>query len=189
MATNRRVVKKEGADFYPTPSWGTKVLAHHELFYGTILEPACGNGAMSEVLKEMYGTDVISSDLYDRGYGTPNIDFLETDIYSGGVIDNVVTNPPFNIAEQFLEKSLQITSKKVCMLLRLAFVESAGRYKRVFNINPPSRVWVFSERLTMYPEGERTGGGGTTAYGWFVWDKNASNRTTEMKWFPTGYKE
>jgi hypothetical protein len=48
-------------------------------------------------------------------------------------------------------------------------------------------VWVFSERITFYPSGALKRGTGTTAYAWFVWDKQAPNGT-ELKWFQPGYK-
>jgi hypothetical protein len=46
---------------------------------------------------------------------------------------------------------------------------------------------VFSERITFYPSGIEPKGSGTTAYAWFVWDKDAAGRT-ELKWFKPGYK-
>ena len=44
-------------------------------FRGDIYEPCCGQGHISKVLIEN-GYNVFSSDLVDRGYGTPRIDFL-----------------------------------------------------------------------------------------------------------------
>ena len=54
-------------------------------------------------------------------------------------------------------------------------------------MTPPSRVWVFSERITFYPKGVVTAGSGTTAYAWFVWDK-AHSGPTELAWLKPGYK-
>ena len=52
---------------------------------------------------------------------------------------------------------------------------------------PPSRVWVFSERITFFPSGVEPKGSGTTAYAWLGWDKDAPG-STELKWFEPGYK-
>ena len=112
---------------------------------------------MSKVLEET-GCAVPSSDLYDRGYGEVDLDFLTSTRHA----DNIVSNPPFNCAE--------------------GFVASAVRHAR-----KPSRVWVFSERITFYPTGATVTGTGTTAYAWFVWDKDAPGRT-ELKWFKPGYR-
>lgn len=64
----KRFADLDGPDFYPTPAWATYALIDNERFTGDIWEPACGDGAMSEVLART-GNTVISSDLYDRGYG------------------------------------------------------------------------------------------------------------------------
>jgi hypothetical protein len=55
---------------------GHACLIDNEKFKGDIWESACGNGAMSDVL-EQTGRGVISSDLFDRGYGEAGVDFLE----------------------------------------------------------------------------------------------------------------
>lgn len=163
--TMKRLADANGADFYPTPKWATHALILNEPFYGSVWEPCCGNGAMSEVIKTWH--PVMSSDLFDRGYGETGHDFLT----SNRRADNIITNPPYAQAEAFVTKALQCANKKVAMLLRLAFLEGSGRAGGLFKHTPPSRVLVFSERITFYPNGERTGGGGTMAYAWFIWDK------------------
>lgn len=181
--TVKRFADLDGPDFFPTPAWATHALIDNEDFRGDIWEPACGNGAMSDVL-EMTGNKVISSDLYDRGYGEGDLDFLE----SRRRAPNIVTNPPYNAAEGFVEAGLERAGRKFALLLRLAFLEGANRQRTIFTDAPPSRVWVFSERITFYPAGAVQKGTGTTAYAWFVWDKEASGGT-ELRWFKPGYKK
>jgi hypothetical protein len=65
-------------------------------------------------------------------------------------------------------------------------LEGAKRANTIFSRNPPSRVWVFSERITFYPAGAVQKGTGTTAYAWFVWGKGAG--PTELKWLKPSYK-
>jgi hypothetical protein len=180
--TTKRFADLNGPDFFPTPSWATEALVDNESFDGDMWECACGNGAMSEVL-ECHTPNIYSSDLYDRGYGEAGIDFLASEKR----FDNIVTNPPYNAAEGFVRSGLELANRKFALLLRLAFLEGANRQRTVFSTNPPSRVWVFSERITFYPAGAEVKGSGTTAYAWFVWDKDAPNRT-ELKWFKPGYK-
>ena len=167
---------------FPTPAWATHALISNAHFAGNIWEPACGDGAMSRVL-ETTGASVLSTDLFDRGYGDVGIDFLKADHSA----DNIVTNPPYNSAEAFVEAGLLQARQKVALLLRLAFVEGANRQKTIFAKTPPTRIWVFSERITFYPAGAVQKGSGTTAYAWFVWDKQDIGKT-EMKWLPLGYK-
>ena len=180
--TTKRFADLDGADFYPTPRWATYALLDNEPFNGDVWECACGDGAMTEVLAEG-GYRVHSSDLYDRGYGEVGIDFLTAKRRHS----NIITNPPYNSAEGFVASGLRNAQSKFALLLRLAFLESAHRANTIFHEKPPSRVWVFSERITFYPKSAVRAGSGTTAYAWFVWDKGHSG-PTELAWFKPGYK-
>ena len=193
MPTTKRRVDSDGPDFYPTPEWVTQALLQVEQFKGVILEPACGDGAITRGL-EAAGHEVKSSDLYDRGFGLCGRDFL---LRNPGKlqVENIVTNPPYNLAEKFVLKALELTKYKVALFLRLAFLESITRYDSIFSKIPPARIWVFSERVTMYPSGQQTAGSGTTAYAWFVWDSLSSRRGytaseagTQLGWIPPGSK-
>jgi hypothetical protein len=181
--TLKRFADLEGPDFFPTPEWATYALIDNEPFEGSIWEPACGDGAMVRVL-ETTGNQVDASDLYDRGYGQPGIDFLK----ASRLVDNIITNPPYNAAEGFVQAGIAQSRRKMALLLRLAFLEGGNRQRTIFATTPPARVWVFSERITFYPAGAIRRGSGTTAYAWFVWDKQATGTTTELKWLPLGYK-
>jgi hypothetical protein len=181
--TTKRRADLDGPDFYPTPRWATIALMDNERFNGEVWECACGDGAMAEVIAG-FGNPVISSDLYDRGYGETGHDFMTTERRHS----NIITNPPFNSAEGFVARGLQAADRKFALLLRLAFLESAHRANTIFHKSPPSRVWVFSERITFYMKGAQVAGSGTTAYAWFVWDKDHTGRT-ELEVFKPGYKE
>lgn len=180
--TLKRFADLDGPDYFPTPRWATHALIDNERFEGDIWECACGDGAMSRVL-ELTGSSVYSSDLYQRPYGEAGKDFLTTKRRAA----NIVTNPPYNSAEGFVKAGLEKSDRKLALLLRLAFLEGGNRNRTIFNVTPPSRVWVFSERITFYPAGARVAGSGTTAYAWFVWDKAAAPGT-ELRWFDPGYK-
>lgn len=132
---------REKDDYYPTPPEGIEALLAVERFEGLIWEPACGEGAISEVLKA-HGYEVRSTDLVDRGYGTPRVDFL----MEYQTAPNIITNPPFKLALEFCEQALALASKKVCMLVRLAFLEGQSR-KPFFETAPLARIWVFSKRI------------------------------------------
>ncbi len=179
--TMKRFADLSGPDYFPTPRWATFALIENEKFSGDIWESACGDGAMSRVLEET-GCSVPSSDLFNRGYGDHGVDFLNVERRA----DNIVTNPPYNSAEGFVAAGVRSAGRKFALLLRLAFLEGANRQRTIFSKHPPSRIWVFSERITFYPAGAVQKGTGTTAYAWFVWDKDASG--SEMRWFKPGYK-
>lgn len=167
---------REKDDFYPTPPEMTHRLLKHE-FHGslTIHEPACGNGAMSKVLED-YHHDVISSDLIDRGYGRSGVDYL---LETQRPCDYLVTNPPYKLAEKFIQKALDLGYKRHAWLLRLSFLEGQGRFDRLFSKKPFDICYVFSKRQTIWRGDEAVSGNGTTAYAWFVWDKNSNQKRVE----------
>ena len=160
-------------DFYPTPFNATKALLRVEKFDGEIWECACGDGAISKVLLE-HGYTVRSSDLINRGYGETPVDFLQP---CGRVTDNIVTNPPYCHAEEFVRTALGASRKKVAMLCKLAFLEGEKR-RRLFEATPLARVHVFSKRLTMTRNGEKMPNSGMIAFAWFVWEHGHSGRPT-----------
>lgn len=177
---------RQAEDWYVTPPECTTGILGVETFRQSIWEPACGDGAISEVLKEK-GHKVLSTDLIDRGYisGKGGMDFLKTSINPGYSFD-IVTNPPYKLAEQFIDHAHHLGAGKVAMLLRLAFLEGVGRRDRLFASRPPARVWVMSKRPTLWhgadPAGRKTTGG-ATAYAWFVWEPvKPAAAATELGW-------
>jgi hypothetical protein len=148
-------------DFYPTPSDATMALLEREKFDGNVWEPACGDGAISKLLK-LQGYDVYSTDLVDRGYGDKHFDFLN----SWELHDNIVTNPPFNIGTKFAIHSLHCARKKVAIFQKLTFLEGKERRDKLFSLNMLRNVYVFSER-----QGFGNHKGGMLAFAWFVFDK------------------
>ena len=145
--TIKRFADLSGPDFFPTPRWATFALIDNEKFSGDVWECACGDGAMSRVLKRR-APRCFSSDLYDRGYGESRLTFF----YPSRSANNIVTNPPYNCAEGFVASGVKARKKKFALLLRLAFLEGANRANTIFAKCRPPRVWVFSERITFYPK-------------------------------------
>ncbi len=156
-------------DFYATEPAAVEWLCKIEHFDGTILEPSCGAGHISRVLTAA-GYEVTSRDIADRGYGEI-ADFLSEDNtrWDG----DIITNPPYAFAQEFVEKSLEIIpeGKKVAMFLKLTFLEGKRR-ARLFEQYPPIRIWVSHSRLKCAMNGDfENTGGSATAYAWFVWQK------------------
>lgn len=148
-------------DYYPTPAAAVQALLEREPFPGRIWEPACGDGAISRFLPP----DTLSTDLVDRGYGVGGVDFLQT--YQQ--VDHVITNPPFLLAQAFVEHALTVARQKVAMLLKLNFLEGQGRYA-LWQGSPLRTVYVFPSRLSFGADGHNRGKG-LLAYAWFVWEQ------------------
>lgn len=181
-ASNHTAHERQRNDYYATEPAATEQLLLLETFRGKqILEPSCGEGHISEVLKR-YGFDVVSRDLIARGYGEV-ADFLSDDNVSFD--GDIITNPPYKYAREFVEKALQIIpdGNKVAMFLKLTFLEGKAR-KELFREQPPIRVWVSSLRLTCAMNGDFNAlrSRSATAYAWFIWEKGYKGDTI-LKWF------
>ena len=179
-ASNHAEHERSRDDYYATEPKATEWLLKLEQFDGPILEPACGEGHISEVLTRG-GYSVTSRDLIDRGYGEM-ADFLAIDNQEWN--GDIVTNPPYAYAQEFVEKALQIIpeGKKVCMFLKLTFLEGKRR-KHLFSTQPPARVWVSCSRLLCAMNGKFDEiSSSATAYAWFVWVKGWKGDTV-VKWF------
>ena len=99
-----------------------------------------------------------------------------------------MTNPPFRLAEQFIQRSLGLAKVGVAMLVRTSFLESRGRYERLFRPTPPSIVAQFVERVPML-EGRLDPRGSTaTSYAWLVWLQGREG-DKGMDWIPPCRKE
>lgn len=179
-ASSHTEKEREENDFYATEPKAIDLLCQVEKFNEWILEPACGQGHLSKRLIE-YGYQVYSSDLIDRGYGM-QYDFFETSSWHG----DIITNPPYKFAKEFIEKSLSIipTGNKVAMFLKLQFMEGKAR-KELFKCHPPKTIYVSSSRLLCAKnadfEGMIAGGGSAVAYAWYVWEKGYSGKTV-VEW-------
>lgn len=123
-------------DYYATEPAATDWLVRLEHFDGPILEPSCGEGHISRQLIRA-GYTVVSRDLADRGYGEV-ADFLSPDNtrWDG----DIVTNPPYSFAQQFVEKAMSIIPNrhKVAMFLKLTFLEGKHRASLFRQYPPPS---------------------------------------------------
>lgn len=161
----REMRRRDPHDFFPTPRGVTQALLQVEQFSKSVWEPCCGDGAMSEVLKDA-GYSVTCTDLIDRGYGEIE-DFLTSD----RTVANIITNPPYTKrrAEMFVRKALACTTGKVAILLPLTFLEG-GRRDWLFANSFLKWVYIFADRVSLYKGGANNRGNGRVAYAWFVWE-------------------
>ena len=171
--------ERQAEDYYATDPAATKLFLENYKLKGDVYEPSCGEGHMSEVLKQ-FGYEVYSSDLIDRGYGKTQDFFI-----SERRADTIITNPPFKHAKEFVEHALTLANKEVIMLLKLQFLESERR-QEFFKNTPLKEVIVHSKRIVCWKNGEPLNEkgkkwAGTQAYAWFVWEIGYEGEPT-IKW-------
>lgn len=177
-ASNHTTEERQVDDYYATEPKAVEILLDQETFSPYIWECACGEGHMSEVLKQR-GYKVKSSDICDRGYETTEIiNFLSVkkDDIKTDFPRDIITNPPYKYAKEFVEHALDISmdGTKVAMFLKLTFLESQSR-RKLFEKYPPKVVYVSSSRLQCAKNGDFVkygkGTGTAVAYAWYVWEK------------------
>jgi len=150
-------------DHYETEEWVTRVLLRHVKFT-EIWEPAVGKGRM---LRELMagGYNIVGTDIHDYGHGYEIKNFLDAaDDWNG----DIVTNPPFDIADLFIHKALSLTRNsggKVAMLLRNEFDCAAAR-KKVFGF--PFDMKIVLQKRPRWIDGST--GSPRHNYAWYIWD-------------------
>ena len=172
---------READDWYVEPEWVSLRLFQEEKFVGSVYDPACGRGSIViSAIKS--GLNAFGSDIVDRGWdstATPQ-DFLESVFCR----INIVTNPPFSIAEKFVEHALTLTASKIAMLLPANWVQGDKR-SRWLQSTPLRRVYFITPRPSMPPghvlEAGGKPGNGTTDYCWMVWLRGFDG-APEIRW-------
>ena len=157
-------------DFFPTPPLTTLCLFSQMSFGGLstkIWEPACGDGAMSEVIKRL-GYTVRSSDKFDYGYDDGQIIDFTNVLPVQGEYD-IITNPPYNIHLEWIEKSLAIAKRYVALLFPLVYLPPKNKRQWITEFCGFSLI-VPGWRSKFVMPG-RTKASGMKDYAWFVWDK------------------
>lgn len=179
-ASNHTDKDRETHDYYATEPKAVELLCELETFSQTVWKCACGEGHISEVLKNK-GYRVICSDLIERGYGKGGVDFLKCEAKFNG---DIITNPPYKYAKEFVEHALEIVTNghKVAMFLKVQFLEGKAR-KELFEKYPPRRIYVSSSRLVCAPNGDfKNTPSSAVAYAWFIWEKGYTGDTI-VRWF------
>lgn len=142
-----------------------------------IWEPACGDGAISRVF-EARGHRVVSTDLVDRGFGESGVDFLAERYLRAKAI---VTNPPFGIADAWIEKCIDLHPMRFALLLPVRYL-SGQRRGRLFARRPPEWVLPFSARHQTRRAGYGGKDNGTMDLAWFVWGALDQPDPPKIKW-------
>lgn len=174
MSATNRGGERNPFDYYPTKYWCVdSLLAHFPLPGRRLLEPSAGDGAIVRAINRsqpdidwtLVEIDSAHTGSLSRSAATSTIhcpqDFLTW--RTNQWFDMVIGNPPFTLAQQFVDKSLKL-SYVVALLLRLMILGSDDRYEWWKSL-PPCDIKVLTPRA--YPD--------STEYAWFIWHPNATN--------------
>ena len=164
MSATNRGAKRRERDAYSTPAWCVEAIAEQIVWpeLPSVLEPCIGDGAIANVLLEKY-VDYIEWAEIEKGR-----DFLTWDF--GRRFDFVITNPPFRLAQEFVERSLELANC-VIMLLPITFLASRKR-KAWWQDKKPTALFILSRRPSFDGKGTDA-----TEYAWYMWDFTGRQKT------------
>lgn len=174
-ASNHSNKDREENDFYATNPKALEIfldkLKEDDFkLHNNIWECACGKGHLSEVLKNR-GYEVYSTDKVKRNYEDDTLDFLKQE--NAQFACDILTNPPYKYATEFIEKALEIQADGyyTIMFLKIQFLEGQARQK-LFKKYPPKYIYVNSKRQLCAMNGEFEKYTTTAiCYCWFIWEK------------------
>lgn len=199
-------------DYFPTPPFATRTFCEWlELNYAKTFqmqtrenglswlslfdawECACGEMHMANTLDEYFKT-VRKSDVHAYDDNHEIMDFALLGQFEPRSTDWVITNPPFTLAEEFIEAGLKAARHGVAVLVRTAFLEGQGRFHDLFNVNPPTYILQHTERVLMLENRLIKSGdidpctnkpvSTATAYCWLVWLVDDEHEKTIFEWLP-----
>tara|TARA_B100000965_G_scaffold21856_1_gene16441 strand:+ start:9878 stop:10516 length:639 start_codon:yes stop_codon:yes gene_type:complete len=173
FSANNATGKRKKSDFYETPYTLTRKFLDVEYFNknSTVCEPACGGGAITRVLKEHWEDDKVTA--YDQ-----ETNFL----WETGEYDYIITNPPFSIAFEFIQRAKLVAKSKFAFLLPLSYLHGKKRFDEIYSDRTYGleKVYVFT-RYPMLGEALREDGKyntGMMVYAWYVWTNGYSGLPT-----------
>jgi hypothetical protein len=161
-------------DCYDTPAWVTEALLDAVTLPNDVWEPAAGAWHMvAELCARGYA--VTASDVAPRSNRVEGLDFLTAEPRLG--VRCIVTNPPFSLATEFVERALAQVSV-VAMLLPFEWDAAGGRVELFRRKN-------FAMKLTLTRRIQWVGLQHTASprkhHAWFVW--NSGHRgVPAMRW-------
>lgn len=199
-STKRSGVRLQHAsDYYVTPQEEiAKFLAEivqvePTYLRGVILDPCAGGDASAtstmpypEALFEAGAGEIITIDIRQDSPADYHGDYLETNLVESYALEpwNIITNPPFFLAEEIIRKALNdvLPGGFVTMLLRLNFFGSAKRYGVFFNGDlMPKYCFVHARRMPFGLNKHGKVGTDSIEYAHFVWQRGFHPAFTQVK--------
>lgn len=181
---NAHIWERDPHDWYVEPIECSLALFAEESYEGRVWDPACGLGRIIEAA-ESSGLEAFGTDLIERSSRcVETFDFLYG--HQAREFTNIVSNPPFKHAEEFVIQALCLVPDggKVTMLLPLVWLSGFSSKRAWLPKSPLSTVMPISPRPSMPPgaviEAGIRAGNGTKDFAWFTWTKGYDEKPNVM---------
>ena len=165
--------QREKNDFYRTPPECAELIKRHLSKHNNWWECCAGDGVIKDVSNQI----ALATDLFPRRKDILKSDILTCEKPNG--IDAVVTNPPFNIAEEIIERILCEFNLPLLFLVRVEFMNALKRKSlqdRVAHMDIVSELIKFEAE-----DGRIINGNGTGRCAWFYMTPS-KNETQTVSW-------
>jgi hypothetical protein len=159
-------------DYWPTPIAIVRDLFDRETFAGSIWDCAAGDGRILRVARERYPTaQIVGTDI------SAGTDFLTV---QGMTADNIITNPPFTLKNEFVWRALELARKSAVILLPIDFLTGQKRFNTIYRRRDfrLTTLWVHVRPIKWAPHGSIPG----FPLAWFVWRKRTNQQSPVIKW-------
>lgn len=178
--------RRDDKDRYETPHEVTTALLArfgHLFEAERAVDPCCGTGRILRSLRRC-GFDAAGTDLEEDG-----LDFLSTD-YADHAHDecltgaDCVTNPPYRLASQFVDRALELFDGRVAMLLPADFLWSEARRDWLDRAARPQHVLVIPWRIKFFRRDGTRISGQAYSHEWVIWPSRGYRTctSTQVHW-------
>jgi hypothetical protein len=174
--------ERDPLDWYVEPPECSAALFQLEEFRGGVWDPACGLGRIVDQAL-LAGFSAIGTDIVSRSAAcVAEVDFLNRNFTPE--FSNIVMNPPFGRAEEFVREAIRITPDggKVAAILPLVWVSGFSSKRDWLPHSPLHTLYPISPRPSMPPgkviEAGIKPGNGTKDFAWLVWQVGYSGNAS-----------
>lgn len=174
---NTHIFERAANDLYIEPCWVSERLFAVEKFPGVIWDPCCGTGMIPKAARAA-GISSCASDIADHGYGERPRDFLTRPALAASPF-SVVTNPPYGLAREIVERALELGGLKVAIFFPIARMNAAWRWLTPL---PLAHMYLVTPRpsvppRTVFDRGEKAKGG-RPDFIWLILDRMHEGKPT-----------
>lgn len=197
-ASNHSENERQKEDYYATDPRFIDHLIEKEPWLKNpelkILKPSAGEGILVDRFFELTGNRMDAYDLIKRRNDIIEQNYFTADF--SNKYDVILTNPPYlkdtiktteGLSEYILKALKEVkVGGTVIMFLKTLHLESKVRYEKIYKHYPPSKLYVYADRISCYKNNDTSSPQGAISYTIFMWTNKKEDGTfdkdTKIDW-------